>query len=279
MAFNPTQAVVHNEGCDLHYWYQGQGPLVFFIPGGNGHGRQYNPIITALSDRFTCATFDRRGMSASKVAVNKRLNPGQQARDIFTIVKDMGFDKGIFFGSSLGGKLGYVLAIDYPELIEHLIVHEAPIIDLLPNHSEFFEWFLNTLEVRDTQGWEAARPIFLEKFVGFDRTPEELAVRPRAQPERENDVNFYANEIEIATMYSPNLHAIKENGTSVGIMRGERSGDAFYAVSTYGQAQILGCPRLDVPGHHLGFESEVDAFVPHFYKMLDILEARKTDGK
>jgi hypothetical protein len=59
MAFNPTYAMVDNEGCDLHYWYQGSGPLIIFIPGGNGIGRQYN-IIEALSNRYTCATFDRR---------------------------------------------------------------------------------------------------------------------------------------------------------------------------------------------------------------------------
>lgn len=40
MEFNPTKATVHNEDCDLHYWHQGSGPLIVFIPGGNGHGRR-----------------------------------------------------------------------------------------------------------------------------------------------------------------------------------------------------------------------------------------------
>ena len=46
MAFNPTRAIVHNEGCDIHYWHQGSGPLILFVPGGNGHGLQYNKLMT-----------------------------------------------------------------------------------------------------------------------------------------------------------------------------------------------------------------------------------------
>ncbi|KAK4096956.1 hypothetical protein N658DRAFT_527397, partial [Parathielavia hyrcaniae] len=97
MEFNPTRAIVHNEGCDLHYWYQGKGPLITFVPGGNGHGRQFNNMIAALSDRYTCATFtfDRRQMSASKAEVNKKLSAPQQVRDIRAIIKAMGFEKSI----------------------------------------------------------------------------------------------------------------------------------------------------------------------------------------
>lgn len=44
MPFEPTRASVLTEGCDLHYWYQGSGPLLVFIPGGGGIGRQFNPF-------------------------------------------------------------------------------------------------------------------------------------------------------------------------------------------------------------------------------------------
>ncbi|RYP77572.1 hypothetical protein DL769_003378 [Monosporascus sp. CRB-8-3] len=273
MVFNPTKTVVHNEGCDLHYWYQGMGPMIIFVPGGNGHGRQYNPIIEALSDRFTCVTFDRRGMTASKVDISKRLNPGQQARDIRAVIKAMGFDKSIVFGSSLGGILGYVLALDHPEIIEHLITHEPPLSSLLPNHSAIFEWYLKIIEARDTKGWEAADAIFQQGLVGYKE--DERDGRPCAHPERENSVNFFENELETVASYTPNLHRIKENGTSVGIMTGELSGDAFYALSTYEQAKILDCPRHDVPGYHQGFENRVEEFVPYFLNMLAVLEARK----
>lgn len=132
MASELSASTVHNEGCDLHYWHTGAGPLITFVPGGNGHGRQYFPIMKALRDKFTCVTFDRRQMSASTVKVNKRLNPAQQARDIRAVVRVMGYEKSIIFGSSSGGLFSFQFAHDYPEMVDHLISHEAPTFSLLP---------------------------------------------------------------------------------------------------------------------------------------------------
>ena len=67
MPFDPTYATVDNEDCTLHYWYQGSGPFLIFVPGGNGHGRQYSAIMGLLDTKYTVATFDRRQMSASQI--------------------------------------------------------------------------------------------------------------------------------------------------------------------------------------------------------------------
>ena len=40
MSSTPTYADLETEGCNIHYWYHGSGPLLVFVPGGNGHGRQ-----------------------------------------------------------------------------------------------------------------------------------------------------------------------------------------------------------------------------------------------
>ncbi|KAK3901103.1 Alpha/Beta hydrolase protein, partial [Staphylotrichum tortipilum] len=125
MASSLTEAVVHNEGCDLHYWHVGSGPLITFIPGGNGHGRQFFPLMAAFSNRFTCATFDRRQMSASQVPVNKRLSPPQKARDIRAVIAALGFDKATLFGSSSGGIFALQFAHDFPSMVEHVVAHEA----------------------------------------------------------------------------------------------------------------------------------------------------------
>ncbi|WYZ42476.1 hypothetical protein EsH8_VI_000175 [Colletotrichum jinshuiense] len=273
MEFNPTKSIVNNEECDLHYWYQGQGPLIVFIPGGNGHGRQYNPIITALSDRYTCATFDRRQMSASQVKVNKRLNPPQQARDVRAIIKAIGYDKAIIFGSSLGGMLAFQFALDFPDMVEHMIAHEAPTYTLMPNATELFEHFYHCLELYDRYGMDAAQEEMSKRFVGYF---DEGVPRPML-PEPENPMNFWANEFIISMGYFPSLYRIKENKTSVGVMRGIRSRDAWYAEAVNEQEKILECPRFDVPGAHEGFQVECEAFVPHFIKMLETLEARKNE--
>jgi len=271
MALNLTEATVHNEGCDLHYWYQGSGPLITFIPGGNGHGRQFHPIIAALSDRFTCVTFDRRQMSASQVVVPRKLNPPQQARDIRAIIQAVGFDKSILFGSSSGGILGFQFAHDFPEMVDHLISHEAPTIMLLPDASKVVEWFLHLMRVYETRGLAQAASEFATGLIGYD----DEGVPPVVSPGPENRRNFWDNEFPILLGYTPNFWRLKDNKTSIGVMRGVRCKDAFYARTTEEQAKILDCPRFLVPGHHQGFEAETGEFLPHLLEMLNTLEKRR----
>jgi pimeloyl-ACP methyl ester carboxylesterase len=39
----------------------------------------------------------------------------KQARDIAAVIKALGFEKAILFGSSLGGIIGFQFAVDFPE--------------------------------------------------------------------------------------------------------------------------------------------------------------------
>ncbi|SPO02057.1 uncharacterized protein DNG_04730 [Cephalotrichum gorgonifer] len=272
MATGRTLGVVTNEDCDLHYWYQGSGPLITFIPGGNGCGRQFFSLMGALSDRYTCVTFDRRQMSASKAKVNKRINPMQQVRDVLAIVKALGFEKSIFFGSSLGGLLAFMLAIYYPQKVEHLIAHEAPTYTLLRDADIIVDKVLSCLDVRDEQGVPAAAQAFHDNLlVGYD----DDGVPPASPMPPDDAVNHWTNEIGIFSFPVPDLRRIVENGTSVGLMTGLRSRDVWYARATYEQEKILGCLRMDVPGHHQGFECEMQTFLPSFLQMLELLEQRK----
>jgi pimeloyl-ACP methyl ester carboxylesterase len=274
MASVRKQAAVLNEGCALHYWTQGAGPLIMFVPGGNGHGEQFFPIMAALSDRFTCATFDRRGMSGSKFDVKRRMNTPQQVRDVVAVIKAVGFEKAIIFGSSAGGILGVGLAVEYPDMVDHLITHESPIFNITPGYSKLFEWFLHILDVRDSQGWKAAHSMFIGEFVGLE-TAEEWRNKPRAITSEANQEQYLMYELESWLAFSPDLSRVKANGTSMGVMRGVGSGDAFYAKATEDLARFMECPKYDVPGHHGGFESETEAFLPHLFKMLDELEERR----
>jgi hypothetical protein len=77
-------------------------------------------------------------------------------------------------------------------------------------------------------------------------------------------------------MYNTDLRKIVRNQVSVGVLARKRSEDAFYARSTLEQAEILGCPRLVVPGHHAGFEAE---FAPALQEMIETLEFLESVGR
>lgn len=271
MSSNSTASVVENEGCELHYWYQGQGPLLIMVPGGNGHGRQYNHIMPLLSQHFTVATFDRRQMSSSnKVDVERPLSLPQQARDIIAIITALGCKKSNIFASSGGGVIGFQFAISYPQYIEKMVIHEAPTTSLLPEPeaTELLDWFYVLLQLYKDQGKEMAFKEFTKKFVGMEHGG------PRQTPEDWNGENFWRNEALIFSIYCPYLHKIVENNVSVAVGYGEHGGNAFYARTTVPQAEILKCPRVEFPGHHQGFESVPEEFYKVLMETFEVLEKR-----
>jgi pimeloyl-ACP methyl ester carboxylesterase len=149
MADNLSPGVVDTEGCRLHYWTTGSSGhpdpsdrrLITFVPGGFGHAAQFFPIMTALaSEHFTCVSFDRRQMSASTVSgPAQKLSFTQQARDVRAVIRAVGFDTSIIFCSSAGGLFGIQLALDFPHMVDHLLLYETPLFGLLPDASALYD--------------------------------------------------------------------------------------------------------------------------------------------
>lgn len=274
MAFNPTYGTIDIEGCDLHYWYQGTGPLITFVPGGNGHGKQYNKIMAILSSTYTCATFDRRQMSNSTCKINKFFSLPQQARDVAAVIKALGHTKSIVFGSSLGGIISFQFAIDFPDLVEHLIAHEAPTFSLLPDSTQIHEFLLSCYELYVSSGLEAAAVLFRSAFVGY----EDEGVPPTVPPEAHNPLNFWHYEF-LPSFCTPDLRKIVRNGTSVAVIAGARSRDAWYSRTTIEHQSIFNCTRIVAPGHHQGFEAEVEDFTPVFIDLLKKMDQKRSETK
>lgn len=254
MAFNPTYGTVEYEGCDLRYWSQGIGPLLIMVPGGGGDGKIYNNLFPLLDKHFTIATYDRRQMSSSKVAVKRQLNPDQQARDIIAVMKALGREKTSVFANSGGGLIAFQLAIAHPEVIEDMIIHEAPTTSLLPDATYHLNRTFEIMDLFKEQGIEAAMKYFATEMRGYERSG------PLVINEPENVANWFENEFLQFTIWCPDLRPIAQNHVSIAVAAGEGSLDAFYARTTVPQAEILGCPRIVLPGNHTAFDNMPEAF-------------------
>lgn len=95
-------------------------------------------------------------------------------------------------------------------------------------------------------------------------------------PEPENTRNFWDNEFPILLCNFPNLWRLKETKTSIGVMRGVRCEDAFFARTPVEQAKILDCLISVLLGHPQGFEVETKVFLPYFLNILETLEKRNS---
>lgn len=229
--------------------------------------------MALLSDRHTCVTFDRRQMSNSQVEVNKTMSYPQQARDVAAVIRATGNTSSIIFGSSLGGIIAFQFAIDHPEMVVDLIAHEAPTFNLLSDASQLLDTFIALYEQYKLEGLDAIMPTFSKGFIGLD----DESVPPTAAPDPRNPKNQWENEM-LPAFYYPDLRKLVNNKISVGVMVGARSKDAWYARATIEQQKVMGCLHSVVPGHHQGFESEPDAFLPAMLEMMSKLrERRSTD--
>ena len=267
-----STATVHNEGCDIAYFYQGSGPLLIFIPGGGGLGKTSFPILEYLSDTYTVCTLDRRQSGQSRVEKQRAMNPSQQVRDIIAVMRDLGFNKTNLFGNSGGATLALHFAVCHPDLLDRVVAHEGPTSVLLPDASDFQDFIFNAHAKAQDEGPAAAFADFRAMQKGFEDFPR------RVTGGKEEVDNFLRNEFLMFGNFCPDLRRVARNGVQVAVACGARSEDVWYARTTYEQRDILGCQHYVVPGNHAGFELEPVPFAKKLRAILDDLaEAKRTE--
>ena len=94
----PMHKRIDHRGCGLAYEIQGQGPPILLIQGVGVHGNGWRPQVEALSDRYTCLTFDNRGMGESQPA-GAPVTVEQMAEDAVALLDAEGWDSAHVIGS------------------------------------------------------------------------------------------------------------------------------------------------------------------------------------
>lgn len=256
---------VQTEGANIVYDYEGDGPLLLTIAGGGGAAIGYAPLSSILADEYTVVRYDRRGNARSTGDVAVALDMAQSARDAAAVIRAMGVEKAYIFGNSGGANIGLKLAEDMPEVITALVVHEPPIITMLPDAETWQSFMQKVHETYVSQGVQAAMQLFSSSLVGFDAPPQAPSAGAGARP----NMNFFmAQEYLPISSYTPDLDAIARNQVTMVTAAGRRSGDAYYARAARLLAQRLGCPYVDVPGNHFAFMNDPMTFAAALREVL-----------
>jgi pimeloyl-ACP methyl ester carboxylesterase len=168
-----TKEKVITEGAEIYSVRRGNGPLLLLITDAKGDAGFYSSAADILVDEFTVVSYDRRCNSRSTGDRSTDMTVAQQARDAAAIIEVMVPDKAIVFGSSRGAIIGFELAATKPEVIDFLIVHEAPLIELLPAcDAEKWRSFHYTIHMKSQrEGWEAALVDFMASLIGAPDIP------------------------------------------------------------------------------------------------------------
>jgi pimeloyl-ACP methyl ester carboxylesterase len=244
-----TKEKVITEGAEIYCERRGNGPLMLLIAGAMEDAGFYSSAADILSGKFTAVSYDRRCNSRSSGDRSADMTVTQQARDAASIIKAMGVKKAIVVGRSGGAIIGLELAATRPELIDFLIVHEAPVIELLPDsNAQRWRTFVDEVYTKNQrEGSEAAQAEFMTSLINVPDTPYPFELNERICS---NVDFFFRHEIKAIFGYLPHIESIRNHGVKMVTATGRDSDDAYYVQATRALAAKLGCENVEFPGHH-----------------------------
>lgn len=173
-----------------NFYHQFYGPedgrKWIFVHGLMGYGQNWRRIISGLEASERCFTYDQRGHGRS-FQPESGYAPEDYSDDLKKITDEMGWDKFVLVGHSMGGRNVLNFASRFPEKIEKLVIEDiGP--EAKPNAQEYYEYLLN-LVPSPFPSREEARRYFFDDFVKTAKTRENVQVMANY---------FYSNMVEQA---------------------------------------------------------------------------------
>lgn len=266
--------MVTTDGADLYFERRGSGPALLMIPGGGGDGGVFDYVADLLADEFTVLNMDRRGNSRSALHEGPaKLRMEQQSADAVAVIAHNGFDTASVFGSSGGGVVAFDMAARFPEVIEAIVPHEAPLPKLMTDPTPYLELFDELDRIVKTKGGGEGYLAFRTlhgKLHGHEVPPPSEAEIPidrdgpvppdsgidLAQRLAGNWSFFTIHEMRSFIDYVPDLDAIKRNGVAIAPAGGMDNKDDphHYGFRTAVRiADELGVEFAEFPGGHTSY--------------------------
>ncbi|MDX1992601.1 MAG: alpha/beta hydrolase [bacterium] len=112
-----------NQGERLHYRTAGdsQNPPLVMVHGWTSYSGYWWPIFEALADTHYCIAIDLLGHGSSDKPRDGNYSITTNTRRVLALADHLGLDTFTFIGHSMGGQIGYNIALLHPERLERLI--------------------------------------------------------------------------------------------------------------------------------------------------------------
>jgi pimeloyl-ACP methyl ester carboxylesterase len=241
-------------GATIYYEKVGTGPLLLVLQGGAGDSGGSAGLVEHLSDRYTILSYDRRGLSKSKVIDEEAdTSVAQHADDISRVLKEVTREPVYAVGISIGAVIGLELMRAHPEQLRGLVAHEPPVTAVLPLEQAAYVTKMQK-DVEDalkTKGLGAMK-MFLD-MTGFDLKDREPGLQlPQPNPAyAENMAYFLKHDAKAVRDYVLDLETLK--GRPIVVAAGASSRHLFTHQCAEGLAQQLSAPLVEFPGGHNGY--------------------------
>lgn len=111
-------------GIDMHYEVSGSGPWITLSHSLGANLGMWDAQLEVLNQHFTVLRYDIRGHGQTQVTEGS-YTLAQLADDIHGLLRHLGVTRTHWIGLSLGGMIGQVFAIRYPELVDHAVIADS----------------------------------------------------------------------------------------------------------------------------------------------------------
>jgi pimeloyl-ACP methyl ester carboxylesterase len=272
-----TANTVKVPGATLYYEVRGTGPLLLTIPGGPTDAGVFTALAEVLADRYTVVTYDPRGHSRSAIdGPREDVTVAQHADDAARLIDEVRGEPAYVLGSSGGGTIGLELITRHADKVRRLVVHEPPVMEVLPDRERWRGIFADIYDTYRTQGAFAAMgtfgraveeggPKYSEQQQQGQASPEQAAMMQRMMS---NFDFFLAHEIRAIGAYVPDIPALKATRDRIVIAGGKSSGEQGAYRAARALADAIGIELTYFEGGHGGFGASDDAFAQRLRESL-----------
>ncbi|WP_104383293.1 alpha/beta fold hydrolase [Sphingobacterium sp. HMA12] len=141
----------------LHYVSGGKGEPLILIPGYPETWWAYHHVMPILAEYYQVIVVEIRGMGSSDKPENG-YEKKNIAKDIYELIRYLGFDKVSIVGHDIGAHVAFSFACNYPKATRKLILLDTPHPDpsmyqlpMLPilGASYLYPWWLSFNQVKE----------------------------------------------------------------------------------------------------------------------------------
>ena len=123
-------------GAEILARVSGSGPPLLLLHGNPQTHAMWHLVAPKLAEDFTVVVTDLRGYGdSSKPETTEDHEPYSKrvmARDQISVMRHFGFDRFALCGHDRGGRVGYRMALDHPEVVTRLAI-----LDIVPTWEAF----------------------------------------------------------------------------------------------------------------------------------------------
>ena len=170
-------AELTRDGVALAYEEAGAGePPIVFVPGGSCDRWSFHEQMAHFGPSHRCVSVDLRGHGQSDKP-QQAYTPAGYADDVAWVIGQLGLDRPVVVGHSMGGAIALQLAADHPEVLRAVVLDDpAPVTDNRAGFSQLLASF-------ERHGIDSTRRRMFRNFFldGYDEALLEEICRRAAQ--------------------------------------------------------------------------------------------------